>query len=63
MTRHLAQAAVFTSHGDFYASSVIEGLGQAEHGIVRAGVACYTDVSEIDRLVAGVAELAESAGR
>lgn len=63
VTRHLAQAAVFTSHGDFYASSVIEGLGQAEHGIVRAGVACYTDASEIDRLVAGVAELAESAGR
>ncbi len=58
IARHLADRAVFVSHGDFYALSVIEGLGQREHGIGRAGIACYTDESEIDRLVAGVAELA-----
>jgi selenocysteine lyase/cysteine desulfurase len=27
-------------------------------GLVRAGCACYTTVEEVDRLVAGVAELA-----
>ncbi|MHB1326988.1 MAG: cysteine desulfurase-like protein [Gemmatimonadales bacterium] len=59
IARHLADHAVFVSHGDFYALSVIQGLGQGEHGIARAGIACYTDESEIDRLVAGVAELAK----
>lgn len=63
VARHLADRAVFASHGDFYAAGVIEGLGQAEHGIVRAGIACYTDAAEIDRLVAGVAELAKSTVR
>ena len=48
---------VFTSHGDFYATTVIEDLGVGPTGLVRAGCACYTTEEEVDRLVAGVAEL------
>ena len=48
---------VFVSHGDFYASKVTERLGLAEHGLVRAGCACYTTAEEVNRLVEGVAAI------
>jgi selenocysteine lyase/cysteine desulfurase len=54
----LARRALFLSHGDFYAATVIERLGQAEHGLVRAGAACYTTEEEVDRLLEGVSEIA-----
>jgi cysteine desulfurase family protein (TIGR01976 family) len=54
----LAGEGVFVSTGDFYATTVVERLGLAPHGLVRAGCACYTTAEEIDRLVAGVARLA-----
>jgi len=50
----LAERGVFLSHGDFYAMTVVERLGQTPHGLVRAGCACYTTPEEIDRLLAGV---------
>ncbi len=50
----LAERGVFLSHGDFYAMTVVERLGQALHGLVRAGCACYTTPEEVDRLLAGV---------
>jgi len=49
--------AVFTSHGDFYATTVIEDLDVGADGLVRAGAACFTSDEEIDRLVQGVAAL------
>ncbi|UCC25779.1 MAG: cysteine desulfurase-like protein [Gemmatimonadales bacterium] len=58
VTAHLSDRhGIFTSHGDFYASTVVEDLGLAPHGLVRAGCACYTTEEEVDRLIAGVAEL------
>jgi cysteine desulfurase family protein (TIGR01976 family) len=54
----LAQRGVFLSHGDFYATTVIERLGHAADGVVRAGCACYTTADEVDRLLDGVAGLA-----
>jgi cysteine desulfurase family protein (TIGR01976 family) len=53
----LAQSGVFVSHGDFYASTVVERLGFAEEGLVRAGCACYTTDEEVERLVEGVRAL------
>ena len=50
----LAERGVFLSHGDFYAMTVVERLGQAPHGVVRAGCACYTTPEEVDRLLAGI---------
>ncbi|MBX7119434.1 MAG: cysteine desulfurase-like protein [Gemmatimonadaceae bacterium] len=58
VTRHLVTRGVFTSHGDFYAQTIVERLGLAAAGLVRAGAACYTTAEEMDRLVAGVRELA-----
>jgi cysteine desulfurase family protein (TIGR01976 family) len=50
----LAERGVFLSHGDFYAMTIVERLGQTPHGLVRAGCACYTTPEEVDRLIAGV---------
>lgn len=58
----LAERAVFVSHGDFYASTVIERLGVGPDGVVRAGCACYTTAAEVDRLLEGVRDIAR-AGR
>jgi selenocysteine lyase/cysteine desulfurase len=46
------------SNGDFYATTVIERLGRADDGVVRAGAACYTTAEEVDRLLEGVREIA-----
>jgi cysteine desulfurase family protein (TIGR01976 family) len=54
---HLAERGVFASHGDFYASTIVEKLGLAEAGLVRAGRAIYTTPEEIDRLLEGVASV------
>ena len=54
----LANRGVFVSHGDFYASTVIEKLGFGVDGVVRAGAACYTTAAEVERLIEGVAEIA-----
>ena len=58
VARHLALRGVFVSHGDFYATTAIERIGQSAEGVVRAGCACYTTAEEVDRLMEGVAELA-----
>ena len=57
VARRLADRAVFVSHGDFYAPNVVERLGVAPDGLVRAGCAVYTTREEIDRLVEGVRAL------
>lgn len=54
VARRLAALGVFVSHGDFYASTIIERLGLAPEGLVRAGCAIYTTSEEIWRLVEGV---------
>ena len=57
VAKNLAERGVFLSHGDFYAMTVVERLGEAAHGIARAGCACYTTSQEVDRLLAGVSAL------
>ena len=52
----LAERALFVSNGDFYAATVMERLGRPD-GLLRIGCACYTDASEIDRLVAEISAL------
>ena len=54
VARALAQQAVFASHGNFYAATVVALLGRTREGLVRAGCAAYTTEEEIDRLIAGV---------
>ena len=61
VARALAAEGVFVSNGDFYASTVVERLGYAKHGLVRVGAACYTTASEVERLVDGVKRIAARA--
>lgn len=58
VARALAERAIFASHGDFYATSVIERLGCTADGVVRAGCACYTTLDEVELLLGAVAEIA-----
>lgn len=51
VARRLAERGLFLSHGDFYAATVIERLGQTGEGLVRAGCACYTTSEEVERLL------------
>ena len=61
VTRALVHRGVFTSHGDFYAATIVELLGKSQDGLVRAGAACYTTDDEVARLIDGVAALARGA--
>jgi selenocysteine lyase/cysteine desulfurase len=60
VSRRLATRGLFLSHGDFYAATVVERLGLGEEGLVRAGCACYTTAEEIERLIEGVNEIANT---
>lgn len=55
VSRALAERALFASHGDFYAQTVVERLGV--ESLVRVGCACYTTEEEIDRLLDAVNSL------
>jgi selenocysteine lyase/cysteine desulfurase len=59
----LAEAGLFVSSGDFYATTVVARLGRTEDGLVRAGCACYTTVEEVERLVTAVGKLCVGAQR
>jgi selenocysteine lyase/cysteine desulfurase len=61
VTRALVKRGVFTSHGDFYASTIVAQLGHGTDGVVRAGCACYTSADEIERLLEGVDATARDA--
>lgn len=50
----LAARGVFVSNGDFYATTVIERIGQGSDGVVRVGASCYTTADEIQRVITGV---------
>jgi cysteine desulfurase family protein (TIGR01976 family) len=52
VARKLAERGIFASDGDFYALTVVERLGVG--GLVRAGLACYTTMDEVERLLNGV---------
>jgi selenocysteine lyase/cysteine desulfurase len=59
VAKALTRRGVFASHGDFYALTVVERLGLAEEGLLRAGCACYTTMDEIKRLVEGIRDIAD----
>lgn len=58
VTERLVERGVFTSHGDFYAQTIVDRLGYGETGLVRAGCACYTSFDEMERLVEGIRSVA-----
>jgi len=62
VVRQLSQRGLFLSHGDFYAKTVVDRLGLAPEGLVRAGCACYTTEEEVDRLIEAVGEITPRRG-
>ncbi len=60
VAEHLAARQVNVWDGDNYAYELTVALGIADSGAaVRAGLVHYNDQSDVDRLLAGLAELAE----
>lgn len=57
-TRALAARGIFVSHGDYYATTVVERLGLQPGGMIRVGCSCYSDHDEVQRLLLEVATLA-----
>jgi cysteine desulfurase family protein (TIGR01976 family) len=55
----LARLGVNAPAGNFYALEASRGLGLADTGAVRAGLAPYSDDEDVELLLAGVAEVAE----
>ena len=62
VAKALVQDGLFVSNGNFYASTVVERLGQTRDGLVRIGCACYTTEQEIDRLIASLRRIALNRG-
>lgn len=58
---HLATRGVNAPAGSFYALEASRWLGLRDDGAVRAGLAPYTDDSDVDRLLEAVAEVAARA--
>lgn len=48
------EQGAYLSHGDFYATTVVERLGLHPDGMVRAGISIYTTEEEVDRVLRGV---------
>jgi cysteine desulfurase family protein (TIGR01976 family) len=57
VAKALAAEGIFASNGNFYATGVINQLGHAKDGLMRAGCACYTTAEEVDRLVAAIRKI------
>lgn len=56
--RALAERDVNAPAGSFYAIEACPRLGLGAAGAVRAGIAPYTNTDDVDRLIAGVREIA-----
>jgi cysteine desulfurase family protein (TIGR01976 family) len=57
--RFLAARGIAVWDGDFYAARAVEVLGLAEHGgLLRTGISLYNTREELDRLLAGIEDLA-----
>ncbi len=58
VTAALADEGINAPSGNFYALEPSRWLGLDDGGAVRIGIAPYTDQSDVDRLIAGVEQLA-----
>jgi selenocysteine lyase/cysteine desulfurase len=61
--RRLGEAGVLVWDGHFYAVRPVEVLGLVERGgLLRTGFSMYNTSEEVDRLLAGVADIARHRG-
>ncbi len=61
MARELGEQGIFTWDGNYYAMALMDRLGLGEHGALRIGLAHYNTIDEIDRLIAILRDLHETA--
>ena len=62
LARRLGDQGVQVWAGDFYAARAVEVLGlTASGGVLRAGIMMYNTAEEVDRLLAGIAQIADIA--
>ena len=54
----LGEEGLFLSHGDFYATTVVERLGFSREGLLRIGLSCYSTQDEVDRVLAAIERIA-----
>lgn len=57
----LAKEGLFLSSGDFYATTVVERLGFTKEGLLRIGLSIYSTAEEVERVLAGIDQIARSA--
>ncbi len=57
VAQHLAGRGIFAWHGNFYALELTESLGLEPAGLVRLGLLHYNTLTEVERLLAALAEL------
>lgn len=55
--RRLAERGVNAPASNFYAIEACRWIGLGDVGAVRAGLACYSDAADVDRLLEGVAAI------
>jgi selenocysteine lyase/cysteine desulfurase len=59
LARFLGERGIFTWDGNYYALSITERLGiEASGGFLRIGLVHYNTAEEVDRVLAGLSELA-----
>lgn len=56
------QHALHLESGDFYAMTLVEKLDVGEGGVIRAGIAPYNTVEEIDRLISAIEMISNHKG-
>lgn len=57
--QHLAGLKINSPAGNFYALEASRALGLEDNGAVRAGLAPYSNIDDVNRLIAGLRELAK----
>ncbi len=62
VSRHCAEAGVNAPSSNFYAIEASRRLGLGDAGAIRAGIAAYTTVDDVDRLLAAVRSAAAGGG-
>jgi len=61
VAKFLGDHGIFTWDGNYYALNLTERLGvEANGGLLRIGLVHYNTAEEVDRLLAGLREIAAS---
>lgn len=63
VTTRLSDLGIYCWHGHYYAIDICDALGQSDRGMVRVGILHTNTSEEIDRLLSGLRNIAQSANK